>query len=72
MKIIKLKINIIENENEVITFIESNDLCISYTNFINIHGLQCNFEADTNEYLELEKILVEISDLIRILIKNYQ
>lgn len=66
-----LKINIIEIENEEMIFIESNDLCISYTNLISIHGLQCNFEPGTNEYLELEKILVEISDLIRILIKNY-
>lgn len=55
MKIIK--INIIGKENKETIFIDSNDMCISYANFINIHGLQCNFEPDTNEYLELEKYL---------------
>lgn len=66
-----IKINIIGNENKEKIFIDSNDMCISYVDYTNIHGLQCNFEPDTNEYLELEKTLVEISDLIRILIKKY-
>lgn len=52
--------------------IESNDLCITYANTPTMHGLQCNFDGDTEEFLEVEKTLVGISNLVRKLNKIYK
>lgn len=52
--------------------IESDELCITYANIPTTHGLQCNFEGDTQEFLEVEKTLLEISNLVRKLNRIYK
>ncbi len=37
-----------------------------------MHGLQCNFDGDAKEYLEVQNVLDEIADLVRKLNKIYK
>ncbi|APF25264.1 MULTISPECIES: hypothetical protein [Clostridium] len=52
--------------------IDSKELCINYANTPTMHGLQCNFDGDAKEYLEVQNVLDEIADLVRKLNKIYK
>lgn len=52
--------------------INSNDLIITYAMALSCHGLQCNFDGDTKEYLEIEKTVKEIAELSKKLNKIYK
>ena len=45
--------------------INSDELCTTYINNITSHGLQCEMKGDSKEFLEIQEILDNISQLTR-------
>jgi len=64
----RLTIDIFEQEDRELkglVDINSDELCVTYANTDRMHGLQCNFEGDTKEYLEIQNILEEMTTLAK-------
>ena len=71
----RITIDIFEGEgNELKDMIDVNskELCLTYVNTPAMHGLQCNFDGDTKEYLEVQKVLEEMTNLARKLNEIYK
>ena len=52
--------------------INSEELCITHFQDSNFHGTQCNFDGDTENYIEIQNILNEMTNLSRKLNKIYK